>query len=716
MRTLFQSSLSCVVMMMCAALAAGEPVDGNPRTVYFSTGDNQDLITFPPVDSAATIEAAFTACRENFHANRIWWRGGQDEIWGEEFVIRPENRLFARLWDWWRDLQYRVVKTNRIAVAEAKKQGMEIWLTYGLFDNGSQADAGYVDFPYAIEDKLRIEHPEWAPVNKWRTWRQGGPIEFAYPAARQRMADYLTKYVVDGGYDGIAFLTYAENFSQRYEDEFGYSEPIVEEFRQKYGVDIRREEFDLDAWRRMRGAHVEAFLRLLKMQLNAHGKKVAICVHGDEPNRPMAWNVDGGVRTAGNMVWSIDEWLDGSVVDEICLFSPKESTLLHSLDKKIKEQNSQVVLSSFRTRGEMPKGLPRVMFLGRELESGYDSEAWIDWPDETPHAEPIESLDSDDVFARRRLLTLALKKKVKLTPEQYEAAVNDPDVYVRRTALRAIAANKVGETHEAVVAALQDSENSVCCLAAVALGEIPAEDKVATLLDAAFAPESTFQFHYRTVPEVLTALNAAGELTAKDKQLLVARLTDDESLTRELALYYFVRFGAPADAGVLAKLLQIARQDENPYAREMAMVNLQSSFGATVEVSQALREVMEHDTDHAVQVRAAVSYTAMHARLEDDDPARAEALALAIGFFKQYGDDGERTDRGWGWRILGNAILLFGPAGKSALEEVMSHVDDRALSERAWKILYLKQGDQFYHITPEEDAAAHEKHPWLKPR
>jgi hypothetical protein len=31
----------------------------------------------------------------------------------------------------------------------------EIWLTYGLFDNGSQADAGCVGFPYAVEDKLR---------------------------------------------------------------------------------------------------------------------------------------------------------------------------------------------------------------------------------------------------------------------------------------------------------------------------------------------------------------------------------------------------------------------------------------------------------------------------------------------------------------------------------------------------------------------------------
>ena len=280
------------------------------------------LFDFPPLDSRTSIATAFETLQQQWQVERIWWRGGQDEVWGKQFVIRPENRQFAKIWDWWRDLQYRTIGTNRIAVDEAHRRGMKIWLTYGLFDNGSQADAGYVGFPYAVEDKLRVDHPEWAPANRWGTWRQGGPIEFAYPEARQAMADYLTKYVVEGNYDGISFLTYAENFSQRYEDEFGYSAPIVEEFRKKYGVDIRREEFDRDAWRQMRGSHVTQFLRLLKKQLAAHGKQIAVCVHGQHPEKPMQWNVDGGVQTAGNFRWSLDDWLKGDVVDEINLFTP----------------------------------------------------------------------------------------------------------------------------------------------------------------------------------------------------------------------------------------------------------------------------------------------------------------------------------------------------------------------------------------------------------
>jgi hypothetical protein len=187
---------------------AAEPPDGNPRTVYFTVGDTQELLDFPPLDSRASIAMAFETLQQQWQVERIWWRGGQDEIWGKQFMIRPENRQFAKTWDWWRDLQYRTVGTNRIAVDEAHRRGMKIWLTHGLFDNGSQADAGYVGFPYAVEDKLRVDHPEWAPANRWGTWRQGGPIEFAYPEARQAMADYLTKFVVEGNYDGISFLTY----------------------------------------------------------------------------------------------------------------------------------------------------------------------------------------------------------------------------------------------------------------------------------------------------------------------------------------------------------------------------------------------------------------------------------------------------------------------------------------------------------------------------
>ena len=164
------------------------------------------------------------------------------------------------------------------------------------------------------------------------------------------MAAYLTKYVVEGNYDGISFLTYAENFSQRYEDEFGYGAPIVEEFRKEYGVDIRREEFDRDAWRQMRGRHVTQFLRLLKKQLAAHAANCRLC-HGQYPEKPMQWNVNSSMQTAGNFRWSVDDWLKGDVVDEIDLFTPASDAVIARLLATIREQHSPVRLTVFRSQG-----------------------------------------------------------------------------------------------------------------------------------------------------------------------------------------------------------------------------------------------------------------------------------------------------------------------------------------------------------------------------
>ncbi|MCY2967572.1 MAG: hypothetical protein NT069_28735 [Planctomycetota bacterium] len=108
-------ALAAAVLTCAVSLA-----DDNPRTAYFTVGDTQDLLDTPVLDSRVTIAAAFESIQEKYGVERVWWRGGQDEVWGEEFVIRPENRGFARVWDWWRDLQYRKVGTNRIAVEEAR--------------------------------------------------------------------------------------------------------------------------------------------------------------------------------------------------------------------------------------------------------------------------------------------------------------------------------------------------------------------------------------------------------------------------------------------------------------------------------------------------------------------------------------------------------------------------------------------------------------------
>ena len=177
-------------------------------------------------------------------------------------------------------------------------------------------------------------------------------------------------------------------------------------------------------------------------------------------------------------------------------------------------------------------------------------------------------------------------------------------------------------------------------------------------------------------------------------------------------LYYFTLVGAPATPSVRASLTEIIHDDPNPYARELAMITLRSSFGATQQVADVLRDAMSSNQDHAVQARAAVALATAFARAKPG-AAREKALAEVVSFLRKYGDGCQRTDCEWGWRAVGNALLLFEKNGQAELEALMRETDNRALSDRAWRILHLRQGDQFFRITEAQDAAAHRLHPWL---
>ena len=49
-----------------------------------------------------------------------------------------------------------------------------------------------------------------------------------------------------------------------------------------------------------------------------------------------------------------------------------------------------MAISAFRTRGDLPTGMSRIMWLGRDIETGFSWESWVDWPDEKLTPEPAD--------------------------------------------------------------------------------------------------------------------------------------------------------------------------------------------------------------------------------------------------------------------------------------------------------------------------------------
>jgi len=443
---------------------------------------------------------------------------------------------------------------------------------------------------------------------------------------------------------------------------------------------------------------------------------MAVCVDGQRPDQAMKWLVDGGVRTAGNWSWSVEEWLRGDVVDEICLFNPPDEAVRRRLLDQSRAAGAGVVISAFMTRGALEPGVPRVMFLGREIECGHPNEAWIDWPDEQVVVEPATRLQEPDVLARRRLLTGVLKGKITLQDAELSQAVADPDLYVRRLALRSLAKTPRPATRPALREALRDRQSTVRCLAALALAELPDEHLVPTLVDAALADPRQHQFAHRAVTEALLKCQNNNRLTVASKQVLVERLATAAPAGQALLLHYLTRLGAPATPAVEQRLADLLVNSPDPEVRELCLVNLKSSFGATQSVRSLIGQRLEQETTASVQVRAAVAYAQMHAPLPQDDPLRVDALARLDLSFRKYGAGCRRVDREWGWRLLGNALLELGPEGRQRLERLLSPPSDdspwdRELADRAWRVIHQRQGDQFYPTTPEADAAAHRLHP-----
>ncbi|NPV45624.1 MAG: family 10 glycosylhydrolase [Armatimonadetes bacterium] len=700
------------LLLITAAAAQPRP----EHTVYVTVGDSQWLVDWTePLDSRATVEAAMESYRNNLWASRVFWRGQQDEQWLENHVFRPENRMVYDWWQWVKHLNYEV-GTNRIAVEAAHRQSMQIMMVTGLFDWGSQPDAGGMGMlPYVSEHRLRARQPEYAPVNRYGTRHQGGLLEFAYPEVRRAAVQELTEHVLRYGYDGLVLYTYVENMSLRYPDEFGYSDPIVREFRRRYGVDIRTQEFDREAWARLKGEYVTAFLRELKGALARHRKELAVYLNPDDTHAASIWNTNAGpVVTAGHIYLDWERWAGDGLVDELVIGPFGKDSDRTTRDVLAACAGTKVRVTQFRSKGDLAApGVTRLVFPGKDdVESGFDFAAAPAWgePFERTPEQPLENLRSDDAQARRRVLWLAAVGRQAVPIADLAAATRDRDVYCRILAVRALGSTRQPEAVPAIEAALDDPENAVRIQATIELSHVHGPDSLRLLLEALFGPEATWQFQYVAAPPTVKKLAAAGAFDPAATQSLVARLKDRSPENRRLAVQVLRDAGLGADPAVQAALQQALKADRDERVRELALSAL-ADRGGERDVLEMLLAALDDRAEH-VQIVAARRLGGLVAGATSLPDMRQEALERLTALFGQFGDRSRRTDRDWAWRDIGNLLLQFGPEGEAAVRAAMDQRRDRRLADLAWQVLYIRQlPDAYVSTTPEEDAQAHAARP-----
>ena len=184
------------------------------------------------------------------------------------------------------------------------EQGMKVLAWIDIFDDGWP---GY-------RSKFLDEHPYCQWVGKDGKTYFKGLTDYAWPEARAFRVKQAVE-LLDLGADGIHCSTSAHCRhlpNTREIDFYGYSQPIVEAFRKKYGVDIRTaKQFDNAAWQDLKGDAMVQLYRDLAKLCHGRGKELWIGMQlGATPSsrRPtlatLPWP---GTATTGRR-WSANGW------------------------------------------------------------------------------------------------------------------------------------------------------------------------------------------------------------------------------------------------------------------------------------------------------------------------------------------------------------------------------------------------------------------------
>lgn len=676
----------------------------DPYSVFISTGDNNYTGNSLPIDSKAAIEASFDLFKA-LGMGRIYWRGLEASTWIETNVIRKENVRYYSAWEWLHTLNE--MKLDQFAVEAAHKRGMQIWGVGNLGDWASSADVPpFNDYPFNSETRLRIDHPEWVPVDRYGVLRQGGALDYSYPEARKAMIDITMKIMNREKYDGAMFFTYAENHSVRFQDEFGFNEPIVKEFKRRYGVDLRTQSFTRAAsradWVRLRGEYFTQFYRELRAEMKKNNQKLAAVLDPHDIYATQPWNIPEITQTAGPIYQDLETWVKEGLIDQFVVYGSSSGPLQSkAIDNAFwMTRNTPVTVATFTS--SPPNDARWKPFAGQGLSivnSFNEEEMFLDRS--VIPLQPVSSLKSDQDILCMKILSQIIYGKEKATVADLAPLTTHKNLLIRRMSLKALGLTKDPAAIPIIEKGLQDKESCVRTIAALALGYNHGPQSLKKILETIDK-----QGNHSFIEIALQSLAKFDKSIKAD--LIKAYRSSKNNMVRSTALRAMDRYIAEEDIPVLEDALR----DTDMFARFTAAQSLGNVRNSSRAIEVLIKETGNNDP--LISDRAATSLAVFVSR---KDPAmttglRAQMLEALRVLYGKLGDNCSRTDVDWGYRPVGNALLALGAEGEAVLSAYMNQVKDRRLAESAWKSLYIRQKpNSFSEVSEKENAEAYRMRP-----
>jgi hypothetical protein len=248
-----------------------QEVPENP--VYVSWGDSifigsgDDLL-----DTPQKIERSIKRWADNFHGKTILWRmSDYDYVRNCAFV---DSYMKDRFYELHSQFSH-VIVARDAAIAN----GLNFMFYTAMLDYGSPPSILYGGSPFPWQFTFTVQNPQLQAVDRNGNYHFG-VLELAYPAARQAIIDRISQYAQEFQVESFGITTATHSKPAEYADQFGFSQPVVDEFYSRYGINILADpgfdctssQFDkndpmVEAWRELRGEYFVQFFRELRAAL-----------------------------------------------------------------------------------------------------------------------------------------------------------------------------------------------------------------------------------------------------------------------------------------------------------------------------------------------------------------------------------------------------------------------------------------------------------------
>jgi hypothetical protein len=275
---------------------------------HLTFGEGEGRLASPDV-----VQRRMEGWRDELNAATVHWRLTRTHIKGNYYTARGRRHSL-------RD-QERNLDWNFFLVVPhlAHSLGMKAYLYVSLFDEGwplppkkirQKSYHNAMHFQHiSWQSKFSRQKPEYALTDRSDRQRQWGVLCLAYPEVRSHFCSRFVDLLENTEFDGLFVCLRSQSRPADFADQFGFNEPVRQDYLARYGRDICTEDFDLQAWRDLLGEYLTTFLSELCHRLKQLGVRLAVGVpRGEVLGPPM-----------GNSTLYWREWLKHGIIDELVI-------------------------------------------------------------------------------------------------------------------------------------------------------------------------------------------------------------------------------------------------------------------------------------------------------------------------------------------------------------------------------------------------------------